>query len=113
MSYDNRQWCLCLSLPYLVLLCPWREALDLGGQLNEHVCDGGDPGVQVNVLAVLAAEVRLVALTLLQSDDAGVFPKNGGQDLNTCNVGKVCLCLSLWKIWELIVLLLLSEYISF
>ena len=64
-SYDNKCFVWGRSLTHLVLLCPWRKALDLGGQLDEHVGDGGDAGVQVNVLAVLAAEVRLVAVPLL------------------------------------------------
>ena len=66
---------------YLVSLRPWGEALDLGGQLNEHVSDGGDAGVQVNVLAVLAAEVPLVVLTLLQGGDAGVLSKKRGSHI--------------------------------
>ena len=51
----------------LIFLRARRQALDLRTELNKHVSDGGDPGMEVFVLIVLGAEILLVPLTLLQS----------------------------------------------
>lgn len=64
----------CVHYRYLIFGCAARQAFNFGFKLDKHVSYGGDPGVKVFVFIVFGAEILLVPLTLLQSNDRTVCP---------------------------------------
>lgn len=60
---------------YLVLLCSWRESVDLWAQLNKHLCYSPNPVMKSSVFIVLGAEVLIILLPLLQRSYGAVFSK--------------------------------------
>lgn len=54
------------GLIYLIFFSARGKVFNLGSELNKHVSDGGDPGVEVLVLIILCTEILLVPLSLLQ-----------------------------------------------
>lgn len=58
---------------YLVLLCTRGESVDLGAQLNKHLCYSADTLMKGSVFIVLCTEVVLILLTLFQCCYGSVF----------------------------------------
>ena len=66
-------------LQYLVLLCAWGECVDLGTQLNKHLCYSADALMKGSVFIVLRTEVVLILLALFQCCYGSVFTEEGNR----------------------------------